>query len=122
MARVVKENERYVMQRAEDRSFFAAFDYYTTRYKVIIWALVALALAMGFDYKTPKATFQELQGQITENKKQVDSVVLPKVSATQDQLSILLKLRCADTTVDRRTSILTGLDAYCSSSMPDWRK
>lgn len=111
-----KENDRYVMQRAEDRSFFAAFDYYTTKYKMFIWLAILAALAMGFDYKTPKATFQDLQSQITSNKRQVDSVIVPRVDKVDMKIDVLLKLRCIDKTITTEQRLLVGLEGYCADN------
>lgn len=115
MTRVTKENDRYVMQRAEDRSFFAAFDYYTTKYKLLIWLLGLALLAIGFDFKTPKAIFQDLQAQITANKRQVDSVITPRIDNTDKKIDVLISLQCFNRAVTTDQKTLSGLWKYCPS-------
>lgn len=123
MTRTTKENDRYVMSRSEDHSFFAAFDYYTTKYKLVLWLLMLAGLAIGFDFKTPKAIFADLQNQVTANKRQVDSVIQPKIDATNhridqvnDKMDVLLRLQCVNRTVSQQQAQLSGLDMYCPTT------
>lgn len=125
MTKVTRENDRFVMQRAEDRSFFAAFDYYTTKYKLVLWLLGIGILAIGFDFKTPRAIFRDLQDQITVNKRQVDSQIVPKIEAVNSRvdganakIDILLRLRCVDNSVTSSQRVLSGLDSFCRNNPP----
>lgn len=113
--RARKEDDRFVMQRAEDHSFFAAFDYYTTKYKLLIWLFGLALLAVGFDFKTPKSIFADLQAQITKNKIQVDSVLTPHLNRVDEKIDVLLRLRCVDKTLSADQRLLSGLEDFCNT-------
>lgn len=105
-----EEDDRYVMMRAEDRSIWVRSSFILEKYKVLVWIIAGVLLAFGFQFKTPAKIVEELQGQITLNKRQVDSTITPKVNRLEDKLDILLRLSCTNKSITTEQKDLAGLN------------
>lgn len=78
------ENNRFVMMREEDRSFWAASAYYAEKYKLLVWLAVIFLLALGFDFKLPGQQMKRMQQEIDTLQIQISKV------------DLLLRVRCLD--------------------------
>lgn len=76
----------YVHRRAEDRSFLVKTSYLIDKYKPIIWLLILLALAIGFDFKTPRTIMSEFQNQL-------NSLKVAQSQGNNERLEIKLMVR-----------------------------
>ena len=101
---------RYVMMRAEDRSLWARSAFLLEKYKVLVWIIGILLIAIGFQFKTPSMIVDDLQGQITANKHTEDSVLAPRVNNLDSKIDVLLRLRCIDKNLTEEQRALVGLN------------
>lgn len=108
--RIQKDDDRYVMSRAEDRSVWIRTAYVLEKYKILVWILICIAIAVGFDFKTPHMVFADLQDQIVANKRFVDSTVVPRIQVTDTKLDVLLKLNCLNKSLTDAQLALAGLN------------
>lgn len=79
------------MSRAEDRSFWARSAYYAEKYKILVWFVGLMALALGFDFKLPGQVMHGMQVQIDSLKRQI-----VRIDSVDTKVDALLRLRCID--------------------------
>lgn len=107
-------------QRREDRTFWAAFDYFTTKYKLLIWVLAWFLFGAGFGFKLPIQAINQTNAKIdsTERRLQIEiddikidhKNIKPNIDAVKDDLNILLRLGCADKYTTSNDKYVSGLD------------
>lgn len=71
------------------------------KYRIIVWVIAAALVALGFDFKTPKAQYADLHQEIISTsirlQSQVDTLKLQMYRITHDQrLDALIRLKCAE--------------------------
>lgn len=101
-------DERYVYMRTEDRSPWMLIDFYTRKYKVLIWLFWVIAISAGFGFRTPAQTTDKLQEQIDTLKKQFElrGSAMNQMNLKLDQLIVL---SCLDSRMSLRDKQLAGL-------------
>ena len=73
------------------------------KYRIIVWIIGAALVALGFDFKTPKAQYADLHNEITDTRiklqSQIDTLKFQTYRLTHDQrLNALIRLKCAELT------------------------
>lgn len=111
MRKVTEGDTTYVYTRAEDRSVWMKISCLIDKYKPLVWLIFALALALGFGFKTPAQRDEE-------TKIKIDSLALRTtrleqyMEATQRNLNTLVRLRCLDvqTEMSKAATRASGLN------------
>lgn len=96
-------DDTYVRSRSEDRSIFVRITYTLEKYKIIVWLIGVLLVALGFDFRTPKAQFDEIKTSIEHTKAdlqvQIDSVKRKQTDGFNARaLEFLIRTRCSEMT------------------------
>lgn len=89
------------MPRAQ--SWWSTSATFIEKYRVIVWALFAILLALGFDFKTPRAQYSdlhmEIQGVKHSFQAQIDTLKVQVFQLQHDErLNALIRLKCAELT------------------------
>ncbi len=100
-------DETYVMTRSADHSFWVRSGIFLERYKVIWYLILGVGLALGFDFKTPRQFYAELQRQVDSQAKQLIEADRDR-KVLNDKLDILIRFRCLDQT--GREMSIAGVD------------
>lgn len=112
-------------QRKEDKSFWFKFDYYVTKYKLIVWVF-GVAAAAGFGLKLPIWTANQTQAKIDSSAAKLQLEIndikndhrslQPQIRAVRDDmisikddLNIQLRLSCADKYTTQHDKYVSGL-------------
>ncbi len=104
-------------QRAEDKSVWFRISFALEKYKVLVYAVVAGLIALGFDFKTPAQASLELRAQIAELRVQVASLQADNLRQTAS-VSKLLRLYCLDSRIPARDKDLVELDCTPGAKQP----
>jgi hypothetical protein len=86
-------------KRAEDFSRIARIASIAMRWQWVIWIVVTLLLAIGFDFKTPSQKFAEVANEAVENRNAMNERINGVERRMNDQ----------DTRMARALTILEGL-------------
>lgn len=91
-------------RRSTDSSKWWKLNEVFSKYKSILWAIVFILLAAGFDFKTPKQAFKELERK-DETLFANDTSLLNAIKADRETIKdlsavvkTLVKLRCNEMT------------------------
>lgn len=95
--------------RAEDQDPWAKLALLRQRYWPVLWALVALALALGFDFKTPRMYYQEGADRDAATEARVTALE-QSTRSTDTKIDVLLRFQCIDASVTARERQAAGLD------------
>lgn len=87
------EDTTYVFSRAEDRSLWWRLSVFLDKYKPLVWALVLIATAAGFGFKTPMQTFSGIHKRL-EKLEARDSVAQLDQKRVERKLDALINLGC----------------------------
>lgn len=88
----------YVMTRAEDRSFWIRAGAFYEKYKLIFILLAGALLALGFDFKTPKQFYADLESKVNEQARQMREAEIDRRELSR-KLDVLITFRCLEQTV-----------------------
>jgi len=102
-------SEYIVHTRAVDRSIWLQLSYTIEKYRALFYAGAVLLAASGFDWKTPKANFDEIRAEIAVVKLQVQRDSIQK-SEIQGMLRVLITFKCLETQATPRDMQLAGVD------------
>jgi len=82
---------------------FEQINAWVARYKVLIWLIAALALAFGFDFKTPATHFRTIETSLAELH-QTDTVLARRIDAgdsTRAEMTFYLRALMIAQCIDR---------------------
>ena len=106
----------YVMTRSEDRSIWIRAGAFYDKYKILFIFVAGILLALGFDFKTPKQFYAELQTQVNQQAKQLEAADRDR-KVLNDKLDILIRFRCLDQTAREMTIAGVDCSGYVNPGM-----
>lgn len=112
-------DDTYVLSRSEDRSIWIRIAYILEKYKILVWLVGVLLVGLGFDFRTPKAQFDEIKASIQSTREelqtQIDSVKRKQSDGFNARaIEFLIRTKCSDMT-DKEIYRLGGGEV-CSSA------
>lgn len=94
--------------RAEDQDQWAKLALWRQRYWPILYLVFLLALALGFDFKTPKMWYSSMETRLKEVEGRM-STVEEANNLVESKIDVLLRLRCLDNSLTEREKQIAGL-------------
>lgn len=111
--RRTRDVEHHPLERVTDRSRFAVVNAKIGEYRLLLYPLFAVLIAVGFKFQGPGARISAVEKDVSEMKTIVrDSISALRVGQmiTHNKIDVLVRLRCFDTTVTTAQKLLAGLD------------
>lgn len=110
------EDSTFVMTRAEDRSNWLRISYALDKYKILVWAAMAVLVALGFGFKTPKQAIGEVSTKLDSATKVLNERMDRQqelLLQTQEGLNTLVRLRCLDITTSASRVLARAAGLQC---------
>lgn len=97
----------YVMTRLEDRSIWIRSGAFFEKYKILFYIITGILLALGFDFKTPRQFYAELQQRVDQQTIEVKQAQR-KADTLSRKIDVLITFKCLEQ--DSRDMTIAGLD------------